>query len=409
MPALYFKRIREAAGEAERLGLEPYIVGGVVRDLLLKKTFSKDCDLVFTGGNVAPLAETLAARWKLRHAQYPAFETHTLLSPDGFQMDLITARKETYSKPAALPTVKRGALSDDLKRRDFTVNAMSVSLSAKKWGTLIDLQGGLADLEAKKIRILHAKSFSDDPTRLFRAARYAGRFGFSIDPDTQKSIADAVRKKLIGELSTDRVRTEIEKLLMEESPAEALALLHRWKTLAAVHPKLRWSADIAGWVGDPGAVNAAQKSGLKSAIAVRIALWLASNSRIDAESIIEALKFTKEVRERITQPLEWIEAFRNAAPVQSIPSQTVFPESLRVMETLTRGNDPLKLAKPWAQLRKWQGSAPELTGSDLQKMGIEPGPIYKEILSRLRLQKYRGDLKSRKDETRFVFDNYRRN
>ncbi len=409
IPALYYRRIREAASEAERLGLEAYLVGGVVRDLLLKKPFSKDCDLLFAGGNVAPLAETLAARWKLRHSQYPAFGTHTLLSRDGFHMDIITARSETYAKPAALPAVKRGALSDDLKRRDFTVNAMAVALSAKKRGTLIDLHGGLTDLQKKKIRILHDKSFSDDPTRIFRAARYAGRFGFSIEPGTQKYMDDALRRKLIQELSADRVRTEIEKLLAEESPADALALLHRWKALAAIHPKLGWNSSVARWLGGAASPKEAKKRGIQSVIALRMALMVASNSRMEAESIIDALHFTKEVRDRITQPLEWIEAFRNEAPIQSIPSQTVFPESVCVMETLTRGDDPLKLGKSWVQLQKWQASAPEMTGRDLQKMGINPGPVYREILVRLRLQKFRGVLKSRKDEIRFVFDNYRRN
>ncbi len=405
LPSEYYQRIQEVSALAESMNLTPYLVGGAVRDLILRAPFRNDCDMTFTGGSISRLAETLAKKWNFKHLNYAQFETHTLLSSEDFHLDLITARSETYSKPGALPKIARGDLNSDLERRDFTVNAMALDLTRKNWGKLIDPLGGLQDLKQKTIRVLHRKSFVDDPTRIFRAARYAGRFGFKLELQTEKFVRSAIGKKMIQQLSGDRIRTEIEKILIEENPSKAVSFLSKWNALRAIHPQIGWSSTIAK------TMNSTRTSKIQniSAIAVRMALWLAQNSGFTAESVLERLNFTKDVRDRIAQPLLLHIAFQNSYPMESIPVSSLYPETSRVFEALISVNKSSKGSRGWKSFQKWMSVKPELSGRDLQKMGFKPGPVYKEILMKLRLKKYRGALSSKEDEMRFVIDNYRRN
>jgi tRNA nucleotidyltransferase (CCA-adding enzyme) len=204
-------RIRDAAGDTPA-----YLVGGTVRDLLLGKGDRSDIDVVVEG-EVEPIARRLGGETR----SHERFGTATVTA-GSLIADLATARTETYAQPGALPHVRRAALADDLARRDFTINAMAVPLQGEP--RLIDPHGGAADLEAGRLRVLHDRSFVDDPTRALRAARYAARLGFDLDPRA----AELVRLTDLGTVSEDRREAELQRLAAESSPRRGFELLDEW-------------------------------------------------------------------------------------------------------------------------------------------------------------------------------------
>ena len=163
----------------------------------------------------------------------------------GGRVDVATARTEFYDEPAALPTVEHATIRQDLFRRDFTVNAMAVSLRGGDFGRLVDFFGGLADLEQRVLRVLHNLSFIDDPTRIFRAIRYENRYGFRMDGHTVALARACVEMGLVGELSSARLRDELVALLSEESVADSIRRLGELGLAEAVHPHLAVDAETA--------------------------------------------------------------------------------------------------------------------------------------------------------------------
>jgi tRNA nucleotidyltransferase (CCA-adding enzyme) len=207
-------RLREAAA-----GIEAYVVGGAVRDALLGAERA-DLDLVVEG-DIAPLAEALGGELR----EHERFSTATVRN-GSLHVDLARSRAEEYEHPGALPEVHPAPLADDLARRDFTVNAMAIPLT--EGGELIDPQGGLDDLKAGLLRVLHPRSFFDDPTRALRAARYAARLGFELEPGTAELLRGTTDLCTVSE---DRVDAELLKIAAEPQAARALELLGEWGVL----------------------------------------------------------------------------------------------------------------------------------------------------------------------------------
>jgi len=179
------------AKEGKRQGIPVFIIGGTVRDILLKKQ-NVDLDCVVAGSAIL-FAQAIA---KLNHGEltiHERFGTATIKLKSKISVDFAMARKESYPSPGALPVVKKGNIQADLSRRDFTVNAMAVALHGEKAGYILDMYGGLNDLKHKQIKVLHDRSFQDDPTRILRAIRFEQRFRFVIEPHTMKLLRAAVR------------------------------------------------------------------------------------------------------------------------------------------------------------------------------------------------------------------------
>ena len=239
-------------------GKGTYLVGGSVRDLLLERE-SLDIDIVVEG-DALQVAEAMRERWNGTLHQHPQFGTATV-TPENAAMpkvDFVTARYETYQHAGTLPIVKRGTLADDLRRRDFTINALAMRLDANAFGTIIDETGGLADLGTGTIRVLHKQSFRDDPTRIFRACRYAGRYGFHIADDDKALIIEAL--PILSSLTGERIRNELDRVLLEENApqiVEHLTEFNVWKTIckgweigqyfdrrfASAQRALRWASE----------------------------------------------------------------------------------------------------------------------------------------------------------------------
>ena len=218
------------AYQSAMLRMPLYLVGGVVRDVLLRRAVN-DLDLVVEGhsaefaeyivrkfgGKILVHSKFMTATWVLNESTFKRLNVPAFQLPNAqLSFDFASARSETYAQPGALPTVKRSSIDEDLHRRDFTINAMALRLDGEHFGEVFDPLGGEKDLDAELIRVLHERSFVDDPTRIFRAVRYAGRYGFEIAPETLSLINGEARSILVG-LSGERFRHEFELMFEEEN------------------------------------------------------------------------------------------------------------------------------------------------------------------------------------------------
>ena len=226
------------------------LVGGCVRDMMLGRT-PFDWDVVVEG-SIAPILAEGQHRFQVsKTVRHLAFLTATLYFSDGTALDVVTSRTETYARPAALPTVKPAPLADDFRRRDFTVNAMALHVTPERWGALEDTLKGREDLQKGLIRSLHDASFVDDPTRIYRAARYAGRYGWTVETGTLEKIREAVQTGLPSLLSPARRRNELTHLLKENDSEPAMKMLWEWGLWKFWSPAFQWTPDSAAVLSAP--------------------------------------------------------------------------------------------------------------------------------------------------------------
>ena len=219
---------------ADELGFAAYVVGGFVRDLFLYR-HNEDIDIVIEGNGI-DFAKEFAKRLNVRFNAHAKFGTAVIIFPDGFKIDVASARMEYYQFPAALPTVEMSSIKLDLFRRDFTINTLAIFLNPKKFGKLIDFFGGQRDIKEKSIRVLHNLSFVEDPTRVFRAIRFEQRFDFKIGRLTSGLVENAVRMDFFKQLSGKRVFTELCLILKEDNPTPAMIRMHEYDLLKVIDP-----------------------------------------------------------------------------------------------------------------------------------------------------------------------------
>ncbi len=224
LPPPIINILQQAGTVAAEKGLKIYLVGGMVRDLLLGHAPEYDYDLVVTGdaGRFAALLQTQVGG---NLSLYPRYLTATLEIDTDTKLDLVTARRESYSKPAALPRVEPSDLKDDLYRRDFTVNALACSLMPAEWGLLYDYYHGYEDLQDKMIRVFHPSSFFDDPLRIIRAIRFEQRYTFAIESQTLSCLMEAVRSEIIAHVDAQRLAREVKYIYLEPHPTRVLERL----------------------------------------------------------------------------------------------------------------------------------------------------------------------------------------
>ena len=223
IPADIMRLLKRIGRLANSLRYTAFLVGGPVRDIILGVK-NLDLDIVVEGEAIK-FGEILAKDLDEHLVTHKRFGTCSITMKNNLKIDFATARKEVYEKLAALPVVEFSSLKEDLLRRDFTVNAMAISLNSKDFGVFIDPYGGRRDLKKGIIGVMHDKSFIDDPTRIFRAVRFEKRFGFTIERHTKELILDALKKGMLERLDTHRVRKEVLLILKEEKPLEILERL----------------------------------------------------------------------------------------------------------------------------------------------------------------------------------------
>ena len=399
------ERVLEAA---ERRGLRVYLVGGPVRDLLLAQAL-RDVDLLVEeaeGRGAAELARE-AAPEGARVVAHDRFGT-VRIDCGAVSIDLATARSERYARPGALPEVGPGSLEDELRRRDFSVNAMALPLSdvaRSAHGALVDPEGGQRDLQQRTLRILHPQSFHDDPTRALRAARLAARLRFTLSRGTRSALRDALRDGAFGGVSGERLRREVEKLFGDSAlgldPATALRLLEEWHVLGALEPGL----------GLPRvAVPALRRLGRSLSTppwpsprlrpwAAGLATWLAP-----LESGLRARALKRfAVRGEVARRLAAFRGLRDAR-IRALARARGRGAIDALLGDL--GEDELLALFAWAPptgRRRIQRYAAEdrarrlpLTGDDLVALGLS-GPLVGKALARIRAAFLDGAVRSRED------------
>ncbi len=408
--------LKSVAAEAARQHVALFIVGGFVRDLLMDRP-SLDFDLVVEGDAIS-LARALASRFGGRVTSHSRFGTakwhlgsHRAaiirqfsadpelrpLSQDfnpvelPESLDLITARTEFYTHPTALPTVERSSIKLDLHRRDFTINTLALRLDGRHYGELHDYWGGLADLRRGLVRVLHSLSFVDDPTRMLRAVRFEQRFDFSIEKRTTELLQEAL--SLLDRVSGERITHELDHILAEPLAPHMLARLDELKLLNAIHTDLVWDdwlrshiETLAGQEIDP-AWELGEVSG-RSPVKRELAylLWLLRLPVAQATSVAARLKLRTNLRRSVQAACRlWadLRSLRGSPPSKVVDRLEDVPV-LAIYAIYLASDQPDLCASLEAYVFTWRRITPTITGEELRRRGLRPGPAYRVILERLR-------------------------
>jgi len=400
----------QTAGQvADVLGMNVYVVGGFVRDLLLRRE-NLDIDLVVEGDGIQ-FARALAKRFSARVKTHKKFGTSVIIFPDGFKIDVATARWEYYEYPAAMPTVALSSIKLDLFRRDFTINTLAIRLNSKDFGLLIDFFGGQRDLKDGIIRVLHSLSFIDDPTRILRAVRFEKRFGFKIGKHTLRLIKNTLNLGILDKLSSKRLLTELKLILQEQDPRECLRRLDELDILKVIHPALHLYKkdlrimdsiyDVMAWYDLLYRKEALEKWVLYLAAILsslhpdkrKEAISRLGIAGKRAELIMNAPELSQEVCNKIEQ-MKKPSNSRIYRLLRELPLELLLFSmavcSERVRQVISHFITNLLLVRP------------ELTGEDLKKLGFTPGPVYRKILDRLLAARLDHEVRQRHEEIALV-------
>ena len=386
--------LKIVAEEAVALGFPIYVVGGFVRDLLLDKPVN-DLDIIIEGDAIK-LGETLVQKHGGKLTPHTKFRTAIWHTPAAFNMrpstlDLITARKETYAHPGALPTIEPSAIEDDLRRRDFTINAMAFRMDGDHFGELLDPLNGQDDLEKEIIRVLHPRSFIDDPTRIFRAIRYAARYSFILHPSSFILI-NPESLDVLSKLSGERIRHELDLILEEENSLQMILRAGDLGIFKRIHSELPvFNQNYSDFLEIDTILDIPA-----SRATMAYMLWLMDLSEDAILSIAQRLSFTSD----LTHAVWAASQLKKSLPFLVDSKPSIWASALEKLPLLSiyavylvSGENPLL-----DYLSFWRHIKAHTTGDNLKARGIPPGPRYKEILTQLRAAWLDGEVKNNKEE-----------
>jgi tRNA nucleotidyltransferase (CCA-adding enzyme) len=378
LPPLTIERLRQVAAAA---GGRAWLVGGAVRDLLLGRT-PLDIDVTVAGN-----AEHVARRLPAKVVARSQFLTVVIRWPDGEEWDLVTARRERYLFPGDLPEVTPGKITDDLLRRDFTINAMAAALAPGAWGELLDPALGAQDLRLRQLRILHPDSFRDDPTRLLRLARYMARLGFAPDRATRWAAVLEPPVDGFAGVSGDRVRAELERSLgPREDGAAQISAIMEVRALSGLWLPLLPSPDVV----------AATEDLLRELAPVELEVWLVRLAALpDIRDRAEALaglgdQLSLGRRQRaVLQDLRALLAARTAARTPARLAALFDDHEPEALVALAAQRPSMRSAVV-RYLTEWRHVRPALDGHAVGELGCPPGPAVGRVLAALRAARLDG-------------------
>lgn len=401
--------LKELGEEAAREGMSAFLVGGMVRDLMLR-TPNTDVDVVVEGDAIA-LAKKLAGKWGAACHPYPPFGTAKLIMPDGLELDVATARTEYYTHPAALPTVEQSSLKLDLSRRDFSINALAMRLTPTGFGEIIDFFGGLRDLKDGYVSVLHNLSFVDDPTRILRALRFSLRFGFKLKPQTKRLLKASLAEGFLEKAKGPRLFKELKALYREADPVAAtqkleaegilkelhpaltadpktLERLDRAKEVAAWHTLLYTGGEFHGWrlyllaLLEPLSDEELKGWGESLGVAAREGANLC-RTRLEANKALNTLR-----KRSLEDGLKDSEVYKALKGVGE--------EALLYAMAKTVDEHKRKAISRFHT--KLSGAVTLINGDDLKRLNIPPGPHYRTILEEILWARLDGAIFSRAEE-----------
>ena len=410
LPNKIIKLLKDLGEIADKLDFNAYLVGGLVRDVVLKRK-NLDVDIVIEGDGIQ-FAKTFADHFSAKVRSYPKFGTAVLVMPDGFKIDVATARIEHYESPAALPVVKLSSLKRDLFRRDFTINTLAVHLNRGHYGTLIDHFGAMRDIKERVLRVLHNLSFVEDPTRIFRAIRFEQRFSFRIGKLTESLIQNAVNIHCFENLSSQRLFIEMKLILKEEDPIGAIERMDGYDLLKFISSGLRLTEEVKNVLKEIKGIlvwfNLLYLSviykpwkvyflGLTSSLSDDALDNLATRIQVQDKEILSMISDRQEVRQALKE-LSRLKGKKNYSLYRIL--SPLSPEILLYSMAKTKSEKIKRSISTF--FTRLKGIKIFLKGKDLIDMGYKPGLLFKEIFESILEAKLEGDISTREDEIKFI-------
>ena len=375
---------------ASSIGSRAFLVGGAIRDIILGREI-KDIDIA-----VECCPQKLLSSLHMEPAKVIStsqFET-VKLEICGQIIDLSMTRSEIYPNPGALPEVQLSTIEGDLSRRDFTINAFGVHVDPDRWGDLIDHHNGLQDLCHKKIRVLHNQSFMDDPTRVFRAARYASRLSFEVEMTTEEALVrdlDGIRN-----LSGTRILNELNQIFGETNSGRAIENLNKWGVFKAIHPQF----DIPTKVFNT--IESSISEEVSSDVVGLLALLYCSNN-VMREEIGKRLRLSSSLHSKISDLdrfQELLPGMKNSDIYEKLKGLSL--ESLHVARYMSSSANSGLSAQIDLYLNDLSQISMSVTGNDLLDMGIPEGAEMGRILSSIHKELLDGQVTSREEQVKLA-------
>lgn len=401
--AVVFRRLAEAGETARALGMQAFLVGGMVRDLILGEK-NLDIDIV-VAGNGMTFGTQLGERWRVPVKFHERFLTAKLRTPEGAAVDVATARVEYYAAPAALPEVTAGDLVNDLARRDFSLNAAAIALNPDRLGEFVDPHFGYTDLLNRELRILHPHSFVDDPSRIMRAQLFATRFGFTLTSETRAALDQALADRQLARISPTRLRPELLDLLALPDPRPVLRQLAASGALAQLHAGFTLEGETGRaleLIHHPGpqlAWHSGQRRGRLYLLALLLPLDAAAR-----QEWLHAFGFSHYDLALAKEAANWRDdlALVAAAPTLAELDRRLNgrrDEYLAFLHLLATAEGRRRLER-WLTARA--GVTVETTGLQLVALGVPAGPRRRDLLEQLRALRLDGVLHSAAEEAAWL-------
>jgi tRNA nucleotidyltransferase (CCA-adding enzyme) len=376
--------VKKAGRMADAAGIKAYLVGGVVRDIIMGSK-DDDIDITVEGDGMdfsRDFADSLGAAWK----GFEKFRTGKVFFSDGRRVDFTSARSETYGHTASLPEIKFTNLESDLFRRDFTINAIAISINRKTMGDMFDPFHGIRDIKKKALRSLHESSFMDDPTRILRGVRFVGRFGFKMDKRTFGLMNNAVKSKVFDCAPGERLRDELLLFFREPDPIKALGNLEKLGITKAIHADIKTDKNtgaILKRLKKAGPLRGQPDTGLLCLLS--IAPTPGALSRLKAPS--RWIKSAKDIQD-MRGCMKVLSS--GTAKKSEIYSKLAGMEPEAVYFTAFTGGNRALEKNLLFFMENTRNIKADISGVDLRALGIKPGPLYSTLLKMALLRKIDG-------------------
>lgn len=411
----YLIEVSRTIGEvAQQLDMTAYLVGGFVRDLILRRE-NLDLDIVIEGDAIE-LARVAAEKLNARMSPHAEFKTAVMVLPDETKIDFATARLEYYEHPAALPVVEASSIKLDLYRRDFTINTLVICVNPERYGEMVDFFGAYKDIKDKQIRVLHNLSFIEDPTRVLRALRFELRFDFEIGKHTYKLLKSAVRTEFLKKVDGHRMFSELKLILQEEDPLSILKRMRDVGAMEAFHPRLRLSRrqlllleqieDVLSWYDLLFLEKKVERwkvwlLGLIGHLRQKDVIGFLQ--RLDlSEKEVTLIAQERRIAEEVIHGLNKLEKLSNSLGYRICSKADT--ESLLLVMSKSAVPDIRKFVSLY--LTTLQGVKTKINGQDLLEMGYSPGPVFSQIFEKLLDARLDNIVLNRDQELAFVAENF---
>jgi tRNA nucleotidyltransferase (CCA-adding enzyme) len=396
--------IKQAGLLADSLGINAYLVGGTIRDVLLGKKPGRDMDLTVEGDGLA-FAQSFADNLGASYKGFEKFRTARIFLKNSFRIDVASARAEQYPEPGMLPIVELAAINQDLYRRDFTVNAMAVRINKDRFGELLDPFGGENDLKTGTLRVLHDRSFIDDPTRLLRFIRFQSRFGFKPDTNTMELFNADVLAGVFDAVSGERLREELVLILKEKISCAAMRALSESGALAALAPGIRRVKAAAQALQRIEAEEKTITNYGADPLKLKLAAVLAATGDKYAGEFLNKFKFANDWKIAvfgIRRACLRLKALGKKLLPGMVHEQLegVRSDALAYLEIVMAGKTARENIRQYRAALKTVKLS--ITGKTLIEMGIKPGKICGAILKSILVAKLNKKIKTRRQEIEFV-------